>query len=320
MLWAVVRGRRTLITGAVSLGALLILYACVVALPRPMARISVTDPNVVVVDFHSHTKFSRDARSGFSPEANRDWHRRGGFNVAYISDHRSFSGAEAALRRNPLSAGGGIVLLSAYEGRYLGTFEIFLSLTRLDSAALMNPRRWLREGQLRSGREPVSVVALPVPLGDVQPDGRDGPPHIVAIEISDGSPRGFAQSDRDRTEMIRRAESLGIALVSGSNNHGWGRVIAAWTLVRIPGWRRLSPDSLGAAIEGALRAVPRDVRVVERTRPVLASPAALALTVPVLGAQLFSSLTVPERVVWLLWIWGLWSIWQVKRRRETVRQ
>ena len=294
---------RDLISGAIALAALAILYACVAALPRPMAALAVSDPNVIRVDFHSHTNASGDARSGFSPEANRAWHARGGFDAAYISDHRSFDGAEAGLSRNPKRAGDGVVLISAFEGRYLGTFEIFLSFTRADSATRMDGHRRLLEGRLLSGRQPATVVALPSPLPDVQRVARDGPPYIAAIEISDGSPRGFAQSDRDHAQIIRRADTLGIALVSGSNNHGWGRVIPAWTLVKIPGWRTLSPDSLGAAIENTLRAAPRGVSVVERRRPTLSSPAAMALTFPVAAAQVFATLTTPERLVWLGWIW-----------------
>src|SRR5258707_14805612 len=114
-----------------------ILYVCADVLPRPMAKLVVTDPNTVDADFHSHTNFSGDARKGFSPEENRAWHRHAGFNVAFISDHRSFGGAEAALHANPARAGDRTVLLSAYEGRYLGTFEIFLGLTRADSATLL---------------------------------------------------------------------------------------------------------------------------------------------------------------------------------------
>jgi hypothetical protein len=316
----VARRRRALIGGGVWLAVLLVLYACAAALPRPMATITVADSTILLVDFHSHTNASGDTRSGFSPEANREWHKRAGFDAAYISDHRSFTGAEAARSSNPAMAGDGTVLLSAYEGRYMGTFEIFLSLSRVDSARLLNRRRWLVEGRLFSGdRLPASVVALPSPLGDVQPIAHDGPPYIAAIEISDGSPKGFSQIDRDHAVIIRRADSLGIALVSGSNNHGWGRVVPAWTLVKVPGWRGLSPDSLGAAIEGALRAAPRDVSVIERRRPTLSSPAAMALTFPVAVAQLLATLTIPERIVWLAWIWGLWLIW-VKQRRETVRQ
>ena len=168
---------------------------------------------------------------------------------------------------------------------------------------------------------PRSVAALPVPLMDIQAEGRDHPPHISAIEISDGSPRGLSQTDRDRPAIIRRADSLRIALVSGTNNHGWGRVIPAWTLVNIPNWRALAPDSLGAAIEATLSAAPRSaVMVAERQRPTLASPVAMTLTAPVAIAQLFSTLTMAERFVWLIWIWGAWLIWRQWRRCSASRQ
>jgi len=310
---------RVIASGGIAIVVLAILYACAVALPRPMAALAIHDPNIVLVDFHSHTHASGDARSGFSPEDNRAWHKRGGFDAAYISDHRSFAGAESARSRNPMRAGDNTVLLSAYEGRYRGTFEIFLSLSRDDSATMLDRRSWLLEGRLApNNRVPASVVALPSPLSDVGAEAHDGPPYVAAIEISDGSPRGFAQSDRDRAAIIRRADSLGIALVSGSNNHGWGWVVQAWTLVNVPNWRGLAPDSLGAAIERELRREPRAVKVIERKRPTLSSARSLALTAPVLGAQLFTTLTPPERFVWLVWIWGLWLI--SRAARATIRK
>ena len=308
------RAPRVVATVAASSGILVAAYACAAFLPRPMAMLSVSDPNTVRVDFHSHTSFSHDARRGFTPEENRAWHRAAGFDVAYISDHNSFTGAEAAERRNPARAGEGTVLLSAFEGRYRLTFEIFLSLTRVDSVALMDWRRWLSEGTLRSGRLPASVVALPSPLNDVQAVARDSAPHIVAIEIVDGSPRGYTQQDREGGTIIRRADSLGLALVVGSNDHGWGRVAPGWTLVSAPGWRALAPDSLGAVIENTIRTSPRTaVQAVERRRP-SGVGLALGFTVPVALAQLFRALTLPERLVWLVWIWGVSLIWYRVRR------
>lgn len=314
------RRRRTSVvrSAAIAVGVLVLLYASVAALPRPMAGISVSDRNLVVVDFHSHTSASHDTRKSFSPEANRTWHKRGGFDAAYISDHRSFEGAERARSRNPARSGDGVVLLSAYEGRYRGTFQIFLGLTRADSAALMDRRRWLLNGRLLSGRLPSSVAALPGPLVDVQSAARDSAPYIVAIEITDGSPRGLAQADRDRNVIIRRADSLGLALVSGTNNHGWGRVIPAWTLVTVPNWRQLAPDSLSAAIDAALRTAPRTaVKVIERRRPTFAAALSLPLTLPVALAETVASLTIAERIVWLVWIWVVWLlVEELKRRRR----
>jgi hypothetical protein len=304
---------------AISFCALLIAYACAGALPRPMAALAVSDTSVARVDFHSHTKFSHDARSGFTPDANRAWHRAGGFDVAYISDHNSFTGAQVARRGNPARAGDGTVLLSAFEGRYLLTFEIFLSLTEADSVVLMDWRRWLRNGPLLSGRMPSSVVALPSPLKDVQASGRDDPPHISAIEIVDGSPRGFAQQDREGRAIIERADSLGLALVVGSNNHGWGYVVPGWALVSIPGWRAFSPDSLAAAIEHTIHASPRTaVRVIERRRP-SGTGAGLALTVPVAIEQVIRALTFPERIMWIVWIWVIAIIAFRPWARNTLR-
>ena len=311
-------GLRIAAAVAISFCVLLIAYACAGAFPRPMAALAVSDTSVARVDFHSHTRFSHDARRGFTPEANRAWHRAGGFDVAYISDHNSFTGAQAASRGNPARAGEGTVLLSAFEGRYLLTFEIFLSLTEADSVVLMDWRRWLRDGSLRSGRVPSSVVALPSPLKDVQASGRDGPPHIAAIEIVDGSPRGFAQQDREGSAIIQRADSLGLALVVGSNNHGWGFVAPGWALVSISGWRTLGPDSLAAAIERTIRSSPRTaVRVVERRRPT-STGAGLALTVPVAIVQVIRALSLPERIVWIVWIWVLAILGLRPRARKTL--
>lgn len=303
------RALRVAATVATSLGILIGVYAAAAALPRPMAMLSVRDPDVIRVDFHSHTNFSHDTRSGFTPEANRAWHRAGGFDVAYISDHNSFAGAEEAEKRNPLRAGEGTVLLSAFEGRYLGTFQIFLGLRRADSIYLMDSRRHMLEGTLRSGRIPSSVAALPGPLKDIQAEARDHAPHVRAIEIVDGSPRGFAQRDREGKAIIERADSLGLALVMGGNNHGWGRVAPGWTLISAAGWRALPPDSLGALIENLIQVGPRTVvRTVERRRPTGVGPA-VALTVPVVLAQLVRALTLPERLVWFVWIWAPCIVW-----------
>ncbi len=297
------RTRRALSAAAISFVVLLAVYSLAIVMPRPMASLAVSDPDLLRVDFHSHTNASGDARRAFSAEQNRSWHRAGGFDAAYISDHRSFAGAVAARRRNPKRAGDGTVLLSAYEGRYLGTFEIFLSLDRADSAVLINSRRHLLDGRLLSGRVPVSVVALPSPLFDVQAVARDGPPRLGGIELIDGSPRGLGQHDRDGAVIIRRADSLGLALVVGTNNHGWGRVVPAWTLLKIPGWRLLAPDSLAARIEGTIRTGPRTVRVIERRRPVSPTLVGLALSPPIVAWQTLTALTTGERLAWLVWLW-----------------
>jgi hypothetical protein len=100
-----------------------------------------------------------------------------------------------------------------------------------------------------------------------------------------------------------RADSLGLALVTGSNNHGWGRTMLGWTLVRVPGWRAVSPDTLGGRIEDAVRAGRLgDLRAVARRRPIGGSWLAVAAVAPTLGWQTLTALQPAERVVWLVWV------------------
>ncbi|HVD62535.1 MAG TPA: hypothetical protein VNC11_16800 [Gemmatimonadaceae bacterium] len=307
---------RRALAAVIALSFVLLIDGMSAALPRPMAALSVADSNAVRVDFHSHTNFSGDARKSFTVEKNRDWHAAGGFDVAYITDHRSFTGAELARKTNPLRAADKTVLLSSFEGRYMGLFLLFLSLERVDSSALIDRHHWLLPGNLHGGRVPVSIVALPGPLSDVKALARDSAPHIQGIELVDGSPRGFAQRDREEQIILRRADSLGLALVSGSNNHGWGRVVPAWTLVAVPGWRSMSPDSLAARIENELRVSPRtSVRVIERSRPSSRTAVQLTMTVPIIAGQTLAALTNAERAVWVAWLWIPFLLWSLRRKK-----
>ena len=64
--------------GAVgALIALLAFYAAAVFLPRPMVGIRLDDPDLVAVDFHSHTNHSHDGWSRFTAARNRAWHEGG---------------------------------------------------------------------------------------------------------------------------------------------------------------------------------------------------------------------------------------------------
>ena len=70
-------------------------------LPRPMAHLASLDPDVLRIDFHSHTQSSKDARRSYSIERNRAWHHAGGYDVAYVTDHDTFAGAEQGLANDP---------------------------------------------------------------------------------------------------------------------------------------------------------------------------------------------------------------------------
>ena len=88
---------------------------------------------------------------------------------------------------------------------------------------------------------------------------------LVGIELSDASPHGLDQVRRERAALLEIAGDRNLAVVAASNTHGWTSTPVAWSLLRIPGWRDLTPAALDLKIQQLLRQEGRRaVRVVER--------------------------------------------------------
>ncbi len=329
------RLRRELAAAGTALALVVAVYAVMVLVPRPMAALELApgDSTRLAIDFHSHTSASHDGRPGFSAERNRSWHRAAGFDVAYVTDHDTFAGAESAASRNPRRAGDGTSLLSGIEVLEGGEHVNVLGVTARDNA-LFDGRHLVAaalESAERGGRAPPIVLqTIPGPLDRVPRPGMTGVVPVDAIEIADAAPRGFSAEDDERDRILRIADSLGAAAVSGSDLHGWGRTAAAWTIMRIPGWRDLSPTELEVRIETAIRAGGRHAtRVIERTRPVWARGAdqhgaaawasaggqALAFGGH-FAWQLTATRSMPERLAWLVWIWVVAGAVAVYRERR----
>jgi hypothetical protein len=301
-------------------------YAIGAVVPRPMAALTVRDLDVVVVDVHSHTKYSHDGRPGWGPEHVRAWHAASGYDAAYITDHRNYRGAEEGVAANPTVAGQGTVLLSGLEVVYGGERVNLLSAGRV-YRGLTTANLWdidtvaLALASLVASREPVLVQTIPARLERMRAAHGPGTPGVRAIESVDGAPRGLSQTRGQRRRIVRLADSLNLALVAGSNNHGWGRTAPGWTLFRVRGWRSMTPDELAARIERTIREGGRnatrvvDRRVAEADR----SPIRLALTVPLVTWRMLTTLSADQRVTWVIWAWvlaGAWFVVRGARRRR----
>ncbi len=290
--------------------------------PRPMAEFRMNNPDFVSVDFHSHTSASHDGRPEFTPEVNREWHRKAGFDAAYITDHHTFAGANAAMLANPRLSGEGMVLLPGLE--YLDGDEHLLALG-LDSKTT-DPRRreWhpLFAGDSSAGKDAPTVLILALP-GDVKatPAGEDaGIARLAAVELSDGSPRGIEQVAKDKSGVLALAKRKNLSLVAGSDNHGWGHAAVAWTVMRIPGWRTMPPARLDAAIRTALAESPvTATSVMTRRMPPAASALTVALTGPELAWEIARDIGWYERISWIFWIWAGWGLLLVAHRRRSAR-
>ncbi len=290
----------------------------------------------VVVDFHSHTRGSHDGRWDFTAERNRSWHRGAGTHVAFIADHDSVAPVLRAMERNPRRAGDGTVVLPAREFVWAGQHVVALGTVdprtatdawRPDPEAPPAPHAVgddLHMGTRWCEGWPVIIQTIPTDLGRV-PVPSCGPDRagVEAIELLDGDPRGLLQSDVERERILAIADSLGLALVSASNLHGWGATAASWNLLRIPGWRDMTPEAVGARIESMLRFGGRDaVEVVAYRRPSRAGDggmAALGATVS-LPVHFAAQRSRAERLSWLVWMaLALTAGLALERRRGAAR-
>ena len=308
---------------AIALVCLIAVYATGALVSRPMAAVSLpaADSDLVTIDFHSHTNASHDGRTWFTPERNRQWHHAAGFDVAYLSDHFTFAGADAGIRANPPRAGDGTVLLSAIECLEGGEHVNVLGVTSADYALFKG--RYLAaaavDAAIAAGRtRPVVIQTIPGPLGRVPRPGMPGVVPVAAIEIADAAPRGLSDGDRNHGRILALADTLGLAIVAGTDNHGWGRTAAAWNIMRVPGWRALTAAALEDRIESAIRSDGRHaVRVIERTRPIWPTdPGARGLSgwlsigsgaprfVGEFVWQFTATRSWSERVSWLAWLWA----------------
>jgi len=321
------------------LGGTVAILGIMLVVKRPMASLRLADPDELAVDFHSHTSASHDGRPGFDAEANRRWHSSSGFNVAYITDHRAVDGALRASERNPTVAGNGTVLLPGVELRDGDEHPILIGI---------DPRRmqitspdW-REAAVKADggpAPPILFLSLPGNVQRIPQSMTTGMVRVAGVEISDGCPKGIAQSARDRAAILTLAGRLGVPTVSGSDNHGWGRTAPAWSVMRIPGWRAMNPARLDAAIRRAIiDGRPSSVRVIGRRTAVgPQGRIGMAFQGVAVGAVMFRTMTLSDRLSWAAWSWALElslagfsrrrRVWRirviarrvVRRRRPTVR-
>ena len=306
------------------LAAFLGLYAYGAIGPRPMAELVRGEQTVLAVDVHAHTRHSHDGRPGWTAEDVRQWHAAAGFDAVYISDHRTYDGLIEALGNNPQVAGERTIVLPALEAVYRGEHVNILSAGRKYTGLTTDDLRDVDTlavafASVIPGAEPVLVQTFPGDFDEITPATGPGTAGIRAIEIIDGAPRGLRQTRANRHRIVRLADSLDIALVAGSNNHGWGRTAPGWTLFRVPGWQTMSGATLADNLERHIRSGGHEAtRVVERVGTETEG-LSLALTLPALTWRMMSTLTLPQRVSWLVWTWLVAAVIAMAQRRRLAR-
>jgi len=305
--------------------AVAVTFILALALPRPMAALMADNANIAIVDFHSHTSASQDARRGWSVEDNRNWHRNAGYNIAFVSDHAGVSAAEQGIAANPDPVGTGTSLLQSIEVTWAGEHVGVPNIERSYKGLLTNNGRDIDEQALRlasfiTGREPVVIWNHPRELNRLPIVDSTTPAGVRAIEILNGSPNRYHEMRMKREAILALASSRDIPVTSGSDHHGWGYATPGWTIMNIPAWRGMKSDQLGLIIERILReSGVRGTRVIERR---VADPGQdkllLGLTVFAAPMRMLTTISNEERVSWILWTWAVWLGYRWLQRRRQV--
>ena len=313
--------RKNMGSFAILVTSIGVAYAAAAYLPRPMAHLTSLDPDVLRIDFHSHTQSSKDARRSYSIERNRAWHHAGGYDVAFVTDHDTFAGAEHGLADDPSTWNGSTILLGGIEvswkGEHVGLVGDEPMIRCMLSANLhdFDPQNPL-PARCHSEHGPIVVWNHP----------RD--PQLAKLPLASGAVRGIeiangalhsldlVRSKRERIVSLARQHNL--SLLSGTDTHGWGYAAPDWTLLRLEGWRHFTRDELAARIEQALRVGGFGAtRVVERTTADYGTNATeLALSVVLVPWRMLTALSADERKMWLLWALAIVAVeWGLRRRR-----
>jgi hypothetical protein len=313
----------TILSVARFAGGVVAVIGVMLVATRPMASLSLSDPDLVAVDFHSHTEASHDGRPGFDAERNRAWHRSSGFDVAYVTDHNAIGGALSGMARNPIRSGDATVLLPGIELRDRDEHVILIGI---------DPRRmdvtspdWHGAAEAADGQSvpPLLLLSMPGNSTTIPSDELQDPIRLAGIELSDGSPRGLAQTGTDRRAILAAAARFRLALVSASDNHGWGRAAPAWSVLRIPGWREMAPVQLDLAIRRTILARGQaSVQVIARR--IAAQPTGrVEAGLSGLGVALLMmrTMNLRERFSWIAWSWGLGliSLRRARNNRKRLR-
>jgi hypothetical protein len=165
---------------------------------------------------------------------------------------------------------------------------------------------------------PMLLLSMPGDILRIPMSMTTGAVRVAGIEVADGSPRGMAQSARDRDAILALAGKLHLAIVSATDNHGWGRTPPAWSVMRISGWRAMTPAELDIAIRRTIITQgPHAIEVIARRIPLAPrSKLDVALGGVVVALVMMRTMSPTDRVSWIVWSWALYLVSVLSARRR----
>jgi hypothetical protein len=277
--------------------------------PRPLPTLVKKDPDVIVLDFHTHTEHSWDGRPGATLSNQIHRRRSGGFDAFFVTDHRNryFALEEAAV--SATKAGGITPIPLRGEEISWSAFNLMVLGPDMEDPKGFNPN--LNKAQkllLKNKGNPETLVFATVDVDWWKhPEALD--PLVMAglngIELAKGSPRGLELTTEDRERMVLYARKNNLIITGASDNHGFGYTDYVWNLLRLPGWRSMDPAKLeGAVLQKMRRLEPGVLTIVTRIKAETTRNAFLMGIDPVRQVwEMLRSLPGIQAAVFVIYAW-----------------
>jgi hypothetical protein len=277
--------------------------------PRPLPTLVIKDPDVIVLDFHTHTQHSWDGRPGAT--LSDQIHRRGsgGFDAFFVTDHNNrYSALEEAFVSE--TRAGGITPVPL-RGEEISWSAFNLMVLGPETAEPKSHDPNLSKAQkllLNNKGNPETLVFAtvdvywwkhPEALDTVVISGLNG------IELVKASPKGLELTTEDRERLVLYAREKNLIITGASDNHGFGYTDYVWNLLRLPGWRSMDPAKLeGAVLQKMRQLEPGALTIVTRIKAETTRNAFLMGIDPVRQVwEMLRSLPGIQAAVFVIYAW-----------------
>jgi len=295
--------------GGVCFFLLLVFVAWGALIPRPMGRLVAGDPDVLLIDFHSHTRYSHDGRPMFTPERNMAWHRDQGYAASFITDHNRVEASQIANRESEADwPKTGYRSLQGEEVSLQKTHLIILgSHEKVDNRPYDGDFAKIPGfvADMHKKNYPV-IASLPeywlyhwgAGVQDFVKWGMDG------FEIVNSAPKALDFPPAYRVQIVDLCRSQNLFMTGISDNHGYGYATAVWNAMTLPGWQSLGSEQLEKAVLLQLKTKRfHAVQVLERVK--FFPETSLQLAFSPLGTFwiYWRSLQPVQAIAWVVWLW-----------------
>lgn len=302
---------------------LFIFAGIIILVPRPMARLEVTDPDGMVLNFHSHTCHSWDARKSFTSANNLRWHERAGFHASFITDHNVFAGSEEGYQKSINDKSLNIRSMKGEEVSLYKSHWVLLGINQIVPNAKYDLGIEGIESFLKDMRKMKTVIVIAsLPEYWFYHWGNDMAKFVEwgvqGFEIVNSATPSLDFTPELRASVVDFCREHNLIMMGATDNHGWGRTNYVWNIIHLPNWQTLPVEKLTPSVLELLKKERfKAVRVVVRIKAEPKGCWFCLIADPILQIwEASRSMPLSQTLSCIIWIWLVWFVLKIKEKNS----